>query len=152
MTPRTTYDSATLRLMHAADEARLRIDGIGERQLLADDGVTPIYPGIPLGAAEPSVVRRIADALSRDRYRHATTTATLPASELECTGVASARMLRASLLGYGYDVAVWGTGRDLGAARVVIEGPFPAAAAQQMAAALNVYDRLADARRGWGHG
>ncbi|MFD9816816.1 hypothetical protein [Streptomyces sp. NPDC059080] len=144
-----------MKLAFAADEARLRIDGIGERQLLADDGTTPVYPGIPLGTAAPTVVQRIADALWRDRHHCATRTVTPrpPASEGECTGVKSAQMLRASLLSYGYDVAVWGTGRTVETAHVVIEGSFPAAAAQQMAASLNVYDRLAlpGMHQGWSY-
>ncbi|MFD9813950.1 hypothetical protein [Streptomyces sp. NPDC059080] len=142
-----------MKLLAAAEECRLRIDGIGERQLLADDGVTPIYPGIPLGTASPLVVGRIADALWRDRHRYAVRTPVShpPASALDAAGVMTAQLLRSALLGFGYEVPVWGAPRRHGRSHVVIEGPFPAAAAQQMAAALNVYDRLADVYQERGH-
>ncbi|MCB5911661.1 hypothetical protein [Streptomyces pinistramenti] len=141
---RCTEQSAVMRLLDAADVAHLRIDAIGERQLLAPDGITPLYPGIPLGTAEPQVVSRIAELLWKSRYHlpHRPNPARPPASALEAEGVMAARMLRDSLLGFGHTVAVWGAARRGGAPHVMIDQPFPAAAAQQIAAALNLYDRL----------
>ncbi|MFI7101191.1 hypothetical protein ACIBK8_17675 [Streptomyces sp. NPDC050161] len=134
-----------MKLLNAADVAHLRIDAIGERQLLAPDGITPLYPGIPLGTAEPRVVSRISELLWRSRYLspdRPTTMARPPASALEAEGVMAARMLRDSLLGFGHAVSVWGAARRDGVPHVMIDQPFPAAAAQQIAAALNIYDRL----------
>ncbi|MFG2228071.1 hypothetical protein [Streptomyces sp. NPDC048644] len=143
---RNTEQAAVMQFQGAADVAHIRIDAIGERQLLARDGITPLYPGIPLGTADPRVVSHISALLWKSRYtmpHRPDQPPRPPASALEAEGVMAARMLRDSLLSFGYAVDVWGAARRDGVPMVMIDRPFPAAAAQQISSALNVYDRLA---------